>query len=609
MRLVFDIETNGLLPKVDTIHCIVAFDIDTQEVHQFGPSAVDAGLDFINKADLLVGHNICGFDLPVIQHVKGVDLRGIDTIDTIAVSRAIFVSTLRDADFKRLRHGFPKQLVGRHSLESWGHRLGCEKGEFALTTDWQEFSQEMLDYCVQDVRVNARLFQFLTDFERLPGNPAMPLDAMITESRVHGVMGEQERHGVGFDEEGAVSLVARLQDEKAVLTGELQGIYRPEWISQGQFTPKRPNKTRGYAKGGTCTKISLREFNPGSDLQIGERLQARGWLPAEFTPGGAPKVDESALSTLDPATFTGVDLLLRYKLVDQRLGQIWEGKSAWLKKSRASRLHGRVMATGTRTGRMSASSPNLQQVPRVGSYMGAECRRLFGPGDKGWLVGCDASGLELRTLANRMSQFDGGKFAKDVIEGDIHETMRLASGLHSRNNQKTFTYAMLYGAGATKLGQTVSKDLREAGLPVEDDEATLGKRVHSRLVSKLSGLRELLAAAKAAHQRGFIRLLDGRFVQSVSEHSALNTLLQGDGAVVMKNAQFMLDKWLREERVDHAFNLTVHDEFQIETHRREDADIIGQRAVDAIRLAGRGLGMRVELDAEYVVGRTWEDTH
>ena len=334
-----------------------------------------------------------------------------------------------------------------------------------------------------------------------------------------------------------------------------------------------------------------------------------GWRPVDFTPGGQPKVDETALSGLREETYPGVSDLLKYKLVDKRLSQIMEGKSAWLKRVKDGRLHGRVMATGTRTGRMSHSSPNLAQVPRVGSFLGEECRALFGPQDRGYLIGCDASGLELRTLANRMHAFDGGAFAENVVDGDIHEVMRQASGLHSRNNQKTFTYAMLYGAGATKLGQTVAQDLREAGRPVNASENALGKQTHARLVKSLSGLGELLKAAKSAHKRGFIRLLNGLHVQSVSEHSALNTLLQGDGAVVMKEAQYLLDAWLRKSDLDYAWCLTVHDEFQLESSNEEDAHAIGVLARDSIREAGRRLGLHVPLDAEYKVGRNWEETH
>jgi hypothetical protein len=612
MRLCADIETNGLLPTVDTIHCIVAIDLDTKERITFRPNEVEDGVGYLSEASLLVGHNWAGYDAPVIKHITGVDLSHIPTVDTQAVSRALFTATLRDADYKRMASGFPKALIGRHSLESWGWRLGDRKGEFGCggKTDWSVFTEEMLSYCQQDVVVNVKLYEFFRDFERVPGIPAMPLAAMLNESAVHGILGEQERNGVAFDSDSAVGLVAGLQTDKAKAIARLQDIFPAEYISRGAFTPKRANKTLGYVKGGEMTKIELQEFNPGSDIQVGDRLKRMGWQPVDFTPGGQPKVDETTLSGLHEEDYPGVTDMLQYKIIDKRLGQLYEGKGAWLKKvTDSGRLHGRVMSTGTRTGRMSHSAPNLAQVPRVGSYLGEECRALFGPQETGFLVGCDASGLELRTLANRMAPFDGGAFARLVVEGDVHEVMRQASGLHDRNHQKTFTYAMLYGAGATKLGQTVAADLRDAGLPITAPERTLGRRTHGRLVSSLKGLGPLLKAAKAAHKRGFIKLLNGLYVKSASEHSALNTLLQGDGAVVMKEAQMLLATWIRQAGLDCQWNLTVHDEFQLETKTEEDARAVGSLARTSIREAGRRLGMKVELDAEYKIGRNWKETH
>ena len=611
MRVLFDLETNNLLPDVNVIHCVAACDIDTGEEFFFGPTEIPEAIKFLKRATLLAGHNVAGYDVPVLDHVLGVDLRHIPVLDTMAISRAMFYSTLRDADYKRISTGFPKALVGRFSLESWGWRLGTHKGEFGCggKTDWSTYTDEMGEYCRTDVRVNVKLLKFLQEFERVPGHPAVPLEAMLVESRIHGILGEQERAGVAFDVEGAVALAAELQTDKAKMVAELQEIYPARWVNLGEFTPKRDNKTMGYIKGMTMTKVELQEFNPGSDQQVGARLVEQGWKPVDFTPGGQPKVSEEVLSTLREEDYPGVSSLLKFAVVNKRLGQIIDGKAAWLKKVEDGRLHGRVMATGTRTGRMSHSSPNLAQVPRVGSFKGSECRALFGPQATGYLVGCDASGLELRTLANRMATFDGGRFAKEVVDGDIHETMRIASGLNSRNHQKTFTYAMLYGAGATKLGTTVAADLRDAGLPVNQSDSKLGKQTHARLVKSLKGLGPLLKAAKDAHSRGFIRLLDGRYVQSASDHSALNTLLQGDGSVVMKQAQFILDGWLRQGDLNYSWNLTIHDEFQIETDTLKGANAIGVLAAESIRLAGRQLNMKVALDAEYKVGRNWEETH
>lgn len=610
MDLIFDIETNGLIGEGTEIHCISAMDHTTGQVFEFPPSLVDEGVELLASPDVdrLVGHNISGFDIPFIHNVLGVDLRSKPQIDTFAVSRALFVSTLTDSDYRRLRHGsFPKRLVGKFSLESWGYRLNLQKGTFAQSTDWQTYSEEMMTYCTQDVAVTARLYDMLLGFERVKHKPAMEASMMEVESRIHGIMGEQERCGVAFDEGAAMSLVAELQTEKHALTKRLQEIYPAEYISKGEFTPKRPNKTMGYGANATCTKIQLREFNPGSDQQVAERLIKAGWTPSAYTPKGQPKVDEKNLVEIDTSKMEGVDELIKYKLVDKRLGQIYEGKAAWMRKVEAGRIHGRVQTTGTRTGRMSHSSPNLAQVPRVGSFMGAECRRLFGPQHGGYLVGIDASGLELRTLANRIHRYDGGAFAKEVIDGDIHTVVKEAIGLNERNNAKSFVYAWLYGAGSQKLGEVIANDLRAAGQSVPRDLAALGKKASSKMMKRIKGLSKLLDAVKSAHNRGFIRNVAGLYIQSASEHSALNSCLQSDGAAIMKWAQFILDKHIRDLPCQTL--LTVHDEWQIECWDEDIAHQVGEIAVNSIRGAGEALDLKVELDGEYQVGRNWEETH
>ena len=174
-KILFDVETNGLLDQATRVHCLVAVDADSPEkLMKFGPELVSEGIDLLKSADVLIGHNISGFDIPVIQKLHGVNLVPKKQIDTFAISKALFVSTLRESDFRRLTRGFPKPLVGRHSLESWGHRLGLHKGEFAKTTDWAEYSEEMMEYCAQDVLVNFKLYELLSKFERVKGQIAMP---------------------------------------------------------------------------------------------------------------------------------------------------------------------------------------------------------------------------------------------------------------------------------------------------------------------------------------------------------------------------------------------------------------------------------------------------
>jgi DNA polymerase-1 len=136
MRYIFDVETDGFLESYITIHCMVLLDIDTQEVHRFGPFEIAEGVRRLQAAELIVGHNIIKFDLPVIRKlypgfVSPEGFRGVIR-DTLVMSRLIYAN-LKDRDFafRHKRPDFPTKMIGKHALEAWGHRLDTHKDRFA----------------------------------------------------------------------------------------------------------------------------------------------------------------------------------------------------------------------------------------------------------------------------------------------------------------------------------------------------------------------------------------------------------------------------------------------------------------------------------------------
>ena len=166
MRLVFDIETNGLYFDAAVIHCVAFYDLDTGEtfVHNDRgsdkPTVINA-LTILEGADLLIGHNIIGYDIPVIQKLYPFFKPSGSLMDTLVLSRLLY-SYLKDLDFRRKARSMPVHLYGRHSLEAWGHRLGEYKGEFGKAANaFSEWSESMEDYCVQDLRVTTKLWQQL----------------------------------------------------------------------------------------------------------------------------------------------------------------------------------------------------------------------------------------------------------------------------------------------------------------------------------------------------------------------------------------------------------------------------------------------------------------
>ena len=255
------------------------------------------------------------------------------------------------------------------------------------------------------------------------------------------------------------------------------------------------------------------------------------------------------------------------------------------------RIHGFVNTNGAVTGRMTHSSPNMAQVPSTSSPYGKECRECWTVENNYKLVGIDASGLELRMLAHYMN--DEG-FTYELLNGDIHTANQMAAGLESRPQAKTFIYALLYGAGDAKLGSVVGGDAKDGG------------RLRQSFFDNLPAFKDLKDRVGRAAKRGYLKGLDKRKLFVRSEHAALNTLLQGAGAIVMKQAVVNLQESIKD--LDAYFVANVHDEWQIEAHK-DIADKVGELGILAIEKAGKDFNLKCELTGEYNVGNNWADTH
>lgn len=607
--LLFDIETNGLIDQSTKIHCICAMDWLTKETFSFGPENIDDGLRLLSSYNVWVAHNGLCFDVPVLEKLSPLRADKHHTFDTLTASRLVWTD-LTDLDFNRLRAAekrrrrqgsvpvdFPKKLIGRHSLEAWGYRLGCYKGDYGKQVNaWDSWSKEMQEYCEQDVQVLAKLYEHILDQNYSP-------EALALEHEFQKVIFQQERTGVHFDRPKAVEMYAELASKRDRLVRELQEEFPPK-IEEEVFIPKVNNRTRGYVKGVPFIKKYTIPFNPSSRQHIAERLQGLGWQPSEFTETGQPMVDETVLSALP---YPCCKKLVEYLELTKIIGMLAEGNQAWLKLvTDKDRIHGRVITCGAVTGRCTHNSPNLAQIPARGTY-GHQCRELFIP-PAGWtMLGCDASGLELRMLASYMARYDGGKYGQVILEGDIHTENQNAAGLPTRNDAKTFIYALLYGAGDAKLGSIVAPTSSEAV------QAKKGKALRAKFYKNIPALMRLTEDVQAsAKSRGFLFGVDGRKLHIRSQHSALNTLLQSAGAVLMKLATVIFHWEMAKNGYvigqDYVQVLHIHDEAECECPE-ELAEIIGTTFVRAIELAGLHFGFPCPTTGEFKVGPNWAETH
>lgn len=592
-RILFDIETDGLLDELTKVHSLVMIDLDTGRLvscaDQEGYISVAEGIDILYCAKLLVGHNIQGFDLPALHKVYQFDTDA-ELHDTLIMSRLIW-SDLKHNDFRFLEKNpeFPKNLIGSHSLKAWGYRLGNHKDEY--DGGWEEWSKDMQDYCEQDTRAN------LTFYEKiLSKNPSE--ESVKLEHAFAHIIRKQEQQGFNFNEADAERLLAKLQTRQAELEGELQ-IAFPPWEIKEPFIPKVNNKARGYEKGVMTHKIKEVVFNPASRDHIADRLQKlRGWKPTDFTAQGKPKVDETVLEGLD---YPEAKLLNEYLLLNKRIGQLATGTNAWLKLVKNGKIHGQVNTNGAATGRCTHNRPNVSQVPSVGAIYGRECRQLFSTPDGYYLVGADLAGLELRCLAHYMAKFDGGAYADVVVNGDIHTLNQQAAGLPTRNNAKTFIYGFLYGAGPAKIGSIVNGSEKE------------GRKLISKFMKATPAIKLLRdAVSQSVKKNGHLKGLDGRVLPIRSDHAALNTLLQSAGAILAKRATVILYENLTAKGyiwgVDYAQVAHIHDEVQL-IAREEIADVIGQEAVKSFQQAGNYYNFKCPITGEYKIGKNWAETH
>jgi DNA polymerase I-like protein with 3'-5' exonuclease and polymerase domains len=610
-RLVFDCETDGLLPELTKVHCIGTIDVDTgEQTSEHTPEGIKSTLRELMDADVIVGHNIIGFDIPAIQKVyPWFRPRGI-VRDTYVLS-TLMHPHIAESDFERAhKNTLPKKHIGSHSLAAWGFRLGELKAEYE--GGWLKYSEEMRRYMDQDVVVTKKL---LSSFERTASewgidiyddHPSPGKDCVDLEHRVASIVFQVEKTGMRFDRPAAVALAAKLSARKQELTDELQKRFPPRKVTE-TFIPKVNNKKRGYVKGLPFEKEWTVAFNPASRQEVARRLQGLGWKPAAYGKDGTPTVDEDILSTLP---YPEAKLLSEFYVVDKRLGQIVHGQEAWFRHEHNGRIHGRIRSNGAHTGRMTHSRPNLAQVPANHAPYGEECRACF-ISDEGYtMVGCDADALELRDLAGYMAHWDNGAYIETVLRGDkaqgtdMHTLNAKAIGC-DRDTAKTFFYAMIYGSGEANLGSVIGSKSRSARAD--------GAAAKARLMAGVPALGRLVRAVSSKiEKRGYLVGLDGRRLYTRSQNAALNTLLQGAGAVQMKRGLVILCDSLTQAGYewgrDYAIVGLIHDEWQAYV-KPELVETYGNAAVQAIRAAGKFYDFKCPLDGQWKGGANWKETH
>lgn len=603
---IYDTEANGL-HEATKIWCIVVKDQDTGVVKSFGPNNIRDGIGYLCDYDRVVCHNQLDFDRYIINKLYGIDLAShTSLVDTLVLSRLSYPDRPAPVGLS------PR--AGPHSLEAWGLRFGVPKPKHE---DWTQYSDEMLHRCQQDVEINHKTYEYLLD--EMKGHDWS--EACELEKRTQEIVSEQARRGVYFDLKAAEKAIQELSGRIAKLDVELEHLTpykaRPYGVvidkiykADGQY---RKNIIDWYEQdlplgmiAGEFTRIFYERMNLSSDVQVKELLFKLGWQPVAYNYNKetgertSPKLEFADGDGLD----TGLGKMIKdRKLWSHRLSQI----QGWVKNVRPDcRIEADGNPCGTPTRRF--THRRVVNVPKAGydkegnelAFYGNKMRALFtaSPGRK--MVGYDLKGIELRLLAHFMGDQE---YIDTLLNGDIHVLNQELAGLPTRDHAKTFIYAFNYGAGDAKLGSIVG------------GTADAGRRLRREFLRANPALEKLIRGVKRSAGRGFLRALDGGVLRirrgsdgRLQRNKALNTLLQGNGAVVHKKVGQVLYDLVKENKLDAWKVIDMHDEAQWDV-KPKDVERFTELVHEATVIVTRHFNMNLPIEADVKVGKNWAETH
>ena len=582
MALAVDIETDGLNATRITALCWI--NIETgEEVDCY--HNIESGLRTLMEYDgELVFHNGIDFDVPTIKRLYDWWQPRHRIVDTLVRSRFVYQDMLghdlRTHTTESLRKVDDRARLGSHGLATWGVRLGFAKQEFE--GDWgTEYTPALGEYCLQDCRVTRRLYLHLKD-------KGIDERVDLLEHQFAELCVQLRTYGFAFDVQGARDLEQELQDRSTIIEDQMLETFGGWYAPVGEVVvPKRSVRYKDkphVAEGCPYQKVEFVLFNSNSRQHIEKVLVARGWSPSEHTPSGQAKVDEKTLRAIAPK-FPEAELLADNFMVTKRLALV----RSWLEHGADGRIRAQVVPNAAITGRTSSRSPNLQQVPRVGSPYGEESRCLFtaSPGRK--LLASDLDRAELTMLAHYLD--DNGEYGKLLQSADIHQVNADRMGI-TRAQMKGVQFGFIYGAGDRKLGEMT-------GLP--------GGEVRKRLFAAIPGLEDLIAKVqREAKSNGYITSIDGRRIPVEKEHTALNYLIQSATSSAAKYWAVRCAEQMRGLECDMV--LYVHDELQFDCaeHHLQPASVVIK---ECLRQSNDYFNLSVPMTCDTQVGDNWSESH
>ena len=414
-------------------------------------------------------------------------------------------------------------------------------------------------------------------------------EAVTLEHEIALMMSQQKVTGWPFDVKKAQILENTLLNRLQELRDQSVKLC---WCVPGNlFTPRRDNKKQGYIAGAEMQR--LKEFNPSSREHIAWWFKTfQKWKPNKFTPTGKAVIDETVLKEIGTKEAL---VFLEILITQKKLGMLSQGTNAWLKLVKDGRVHHSCFI-GAVTHRMAHSHPNLAQVSSD-----KDCRELFVTKPTWKLIDSDLAGIELRLFAHYLARYDAGRYAKILLEQDIHQVNADKIGI-SRRQVKTITYCFLYGGGNQKLGLSYDNML-----PLEKAKKK-GAEIRRAYMDAIPGLEKLVEDTKRVAGRGSIRAIDKRQIIVDKEHKALNCLLQGSAAVIAKRWLLLTDHNIRMSNMEYERYAFVHDEQVLGSDPKYAHDIAEICKLSALQ-AGEYYNLRLPIEADAQIGDNWAEVH
>lgn len=587
-KVVCDIEGNGLYPT--KIWCCICKDIADNSFTIFRDGDADKAREYFASVDKIIGHNFIGYDALHLNRLWRTGIKIDQITDTLVLSRLA----------NSFRQG--------HSLRDWGERLKCYKDHH---DDWSQWSQEMEDYCKQDVEVTHKVYEQLK--KELRG---FSKESIEIEHWSQAILERQRIKGFLLDSELAMSTKQEIDQKYCEIIQKLQEVFPPRKVIEGQWTAKRKKDGElnsvsqriidsgkvEQVEGDLYNIIGYKEFNIDSPKEIVERLKGY-WQPYEMTPAGQPKISENNLNTLREDAPESLKLIKNCKVLKSRSTLI---QSYFDACGDDGRVHGQVISIGAGTHRMAHRNPNTGNIPSKGLY-GEVCRQMFTVGKGRKLVGCDAANIQLRVLAHYLNDEE---LIYQIVHKDMHYFFSQLYGLNpigvdydesnhdmiaGRKKGKTCTFAIIMGAGVGKIGSILGGYDK-------------GKAAFDGLKRNIKGWTKFQKEIEYRAGVGFFTGLDGRKVPLKSAHYGMSSYLQNGETVIMKKAMIESFKEIKQLGLDAFQVAVVHDEMQYDC-AEDCAETVGKILQKNIIAAGEYFKLRCPLGADYKIGNNWLETH